>query len=323
MNQGNIIYIGKSKFDTTYPKTLGFRDLSGQIINGIHVLKYFGKCINAKTKSLYYTCKCPHCGREFIVNKNSIISAKVKSCGCKNRKGYEITSTSYPAANNFINHSGKTVNGINIIRYCGKTNSGHVIYECRCHCGRVFHAWIADILTGKTLSCGCMLKFNPKNSYRNKELSSKDNLYHIYKKVISIKSAYKNDYMTCDEWTDFEFGFIRFHDWAISSGYKSGMQILRKDIKMPYSPENCIFVDSKISVRYKDNNHLITINAYTYPLSIWAEIVGINFGSIQKRLRIGWSERDAVLTPIRGTPGVDVIDYIIPPEYEILNGCGQ
>lgn len=55
-----------------------FIDLTGQIINGIEMLKFvsFGP-----TKFL---CKC-YCGKEFIANRNSLVAKLTQSCGCLHR----------------------------------------------------------------------------------------------------------------------------------------------------------------------------------------------------------------------------------------------
>ena len=44
----------------------------------------------------------------------------------------------------------------------------------------------------------------------------------------------------CSEWSD----FIAFYQWAISSGWKDGLQIDRVDVNGNYEPKNCRWVTS-------------------------------------------------------------------------------
>lgn len=63
-------------------------------------------------------------------------------------------------------------------------------------------------------------------------------------------------------------------------------------------------VGAKISAGLKksarDRARPITIDTETHYAAEWAEIVGINHQTISYRLGMGWSERDAVMTPVRG-----------------------
>ena len=236
--------------------------------------------------------------------------------------------TSYPTSKRFKDHSGEMINKIEIIRYVGRRKS-YMFYECKCHCGNIFTAMIHNLLTGKTKSCGCLQRIKKVNKKADINIDTnlgKVKLYRIYQYIMAPKSnlVYHGEYGVCAEWSNYKTGFINFYNWAINNGYQDGMNILRKNVQFPYSPDNCIFVDSKISRRFRHSNKLITIDGYTFPLSIWSDITGNSKAMILSRITTcKWSDRDAVLTRYRGTPGVDVIDYTIPPEYEILNGCGH
>lgn len=67
----------------------------------------------------------------------------------------EIIDTSYPTNPNFIDHSGEIINNIEIIRYVGKDNYRNTIYECKCHCGKLFNIKWTRINRGLVKSCGC------------------------------------------------------------------------------------------------------------------------------------------------------------------------
>ena len=325
MSEENIVYRDNKKFDTTPITDPRFKDISGQIINGIKVLRYVGKVKYDSHSRSYYECKC-HCGKIFLCQRGRIKT--LKSCGCLNRsnKMNEILDkldTSYPSHKRFKDLSGKNINGIQVLQYVGRRRCYGVYYECKCHCGNNYIVSGHSLMSGHSLSCGCTNK-NYKRSMRYSADKKTTVIRQLYKKMCMIKTQYNATYDICPEWNCNDTGFYAFYNWAIDNNFDIGMQILRKDTTLPYSPNNCILVDAKISSKFKVDGRYIEIDGYKYPLTIWVDIVGISFNTITARLHhYGWSDRDAVLTPIRGTPGIDVIQYKIPPEYEILNGCGQ
>ena len=226
----------------------------------------------------------------------------------------------YPRKGNFKDLSGSVINGVKIIRYVG-THKCCIYYECECQCGNKFISASHNIKRGKSRSCGCVQKVRRnKRSFINSALPlSNVKLYRIHQDLVQSQMG-----NVCEDWIDANVGFTNFYNWAINSGYEEGMNILRRCTDIPYSPDNCILVDSKLSRRFHSNCRYFTVGEYTFPVGIWSDITGLSVSSIMGRIKnCNWSKEDAVLTPINGTPGVDIIDYIIPPEYEILNGCGQ
>ena len=56
-----------------------FKDITGQIINGIKVLEFDHK---DNTNQTYWKCVCPYCGKIFVNRSTAIRKGTVKSCGC-------------------------------------------------------------------------------------------------------------------------------------------------------------------------------------------------------------------------------------------------
>jgi hypothetical protein len=84
----------------------------------------------------------------------------------------------------------------------------------------------------------------------------------------------------CKEWQD---SFESFRDWALSSNYKSDLKLDRTDNSKGYSPGNCRWATSKQQSRNTRTNAMITINGVTRCRSEWAEISGVNYGTIKWR----------------------------------------
>lgn len=97
----------------------------------------------------------------------------------------------------------------------------------------------------------------------------------------------------CDEWLG-EHGFESFAKWAFENGYKKELSIDRIDNALGYSPQNCRWVDMKTQQNNRTNNRRITANGETHTMAEWSRISNIHYSTIQRRLKNGWREADAV-----------------------------
>lgn len=85
----------------------------------------------------------------------------------------------------------------------------------------------------------------------------------------------------CDEWKEAK----NFILWALSNGYKKGLQIDRIDNNKGYSPSNCRFVTNKENSNNRRNKKRITINGDCRPVSFWANKFKISPFTIYHWLR--------------------------------------
>ena len=99
----------------------------------------------------------------------------------------------------------------------------------------------------------------------------------------------------CTRWDE---SFQNF--WSdMESGYRLGLTLERLDNSQGYSPENCVWADRVAQARNTRRNHIIETPWGRIPIIEAAERSGINSEAIRGRLRMGWSEMDAVTTPKR------------------------
>lgn len=73
---------------------------------------------------------------------------------------------------------------------------------------------------------------------------------------------------------------MAFIEWAITHGYKPGLQLDRKDNDKGYCPENCQWVTPKQNSRNRGNNQNLTVGTETKTISEWAEITGISANTL-------------------------------------------
>lgn len=111
----------------------------------------------------------------------------------------------------------------------------HVIWRCKCDCGKFTEARANNMRTGHTISCGCELK--PHGMHKTR-------VYRIFQGMHSRcyrKSRHNFKYWggrgikVCERWYK---NFINFYA-DMGKSYKNGLTLDRIDPHKDYSPENC------------------------------------------------------------------------------------
>lgn len=197
---------------------------------------------------------------------------------------------------------GKKYGRLTVIEYVGQNHRGKSMWKCRCDCGNTSIVLGTRLTSGQTKSCGCYNTETIKERVTTHGMS-KTRLYNIWKGM--LKRCYyenstnyehygKKGIRICEEWLNFE----GFRDWATTHGYADNLTIDRMDNDSNYSPDNCRWVDMKTQERNTTRNKFITFRGETHCLIEWAEIVGINYRTLQGRIfRYGWSIERALSTP--------------------------
>ena len=99
----------------------------------------------------------------------------------------------------------------------------------------------------------------------------------------------------CDRWLNLD-NFLA--DMGSRPTVKHSLD--RIDNNGDYSPENCKWSTKAEQANNKRNNKpLITIDGKTLTIVQWEKKMGFGQGVIWHRLKDGWSDFDAVMTPLR------------------------
>ena len=165
-----------------------------------------------------------------------------------------------------IDLTGQTINRLVVIREAGRDKSGNVLWLCRClgktgdDCGNEVTVQGNHLRDGSTTSCGCYQRERTAETHTTHGMC-KTHLYSVWTGMLQRVGAYKGvDERTkcayqdrgidvCSEWLIFE----NFRDWALSHGYKEGLQIDRRDNDKGYCPENCRWVTPKENTNNRRN----------------------------------------------------------------------
>lgn len=247
-------------------------------------------------KTVMWHCVCD-CGNTSIVsgkNLNHKINP-TRSCGCG----------MYQIRNNLV---GRKFGRLSVIeKVKGKTlKSGYEqqTYKCVCDCGNETVVPYSALMTGNTTSCGCYAKELLGKRHRTHG-KSHTKLYDVWKEMryrCSKPSDKSYQYYgqkgikVCAEWDN---DYQEFYDWAISSGYKKGLEIDRIDPNGDYCPENCRWITRREQMNNTTANRFITINGITHTLSEWSQLFSVNYDTVWDRLKLGWDEVSALTAPLK------------------------
>ncbi len=145
--------------------------------------------------------------------------------------------------------------------YHSPGGQSHRKIKAECDCGNVTEAMLCQLTTGKTRSCGCLVK-EAMSRNMTTHGHSKHPLFRVWDSMKqrcynpnngSFANYGYRGIEVCESWlNDFE----AFYEWAIGHGWKKGLVIDKIDNDKGYCPDNCRFVDRGLSGR---NKRLLTL----------------------------------------------------------------
>lgn len=101
----------------------------------------------------------------------------------------------------------------------------------------------------------------------------------------------------CDEW---QHDFMKFYDWAISSGYKKGLTIERINVNGNYCPKNCTWITPQEQCYNKQNTIKVFYKNNEIKLKEFCDKNNLNYYCIYQRIfKLKWSIDDAINKKIK------------------------
>lgn len=189
--------------------------------------------------------------------------------------------------------TGQIFGWVTAISIVGRDTQRGATWLCRCKCGKQIIRARRQLLSGKTVSCGCF--------FARKRGGKRDSpCYQTWRSMLQ-RCRDKNSrswphyggrgIKVCDAWKDFRV-FER------DMGPRPpGMSIDRIDNDGNYEPGNCRWATISEQTRNYRRNVQLTCHGRTQCVTDWAEELGIDAHLIYGRLEDGWPAEAALRLP--------------------------
>jgi len=183
-----------------------------------------------------------------------------------------------------------------------------VVFHCECDCGNKTIVDGYSLRSGLSKSCRCLAK--ERASDRNKRHSAcagygKTPEYVVWSNMIqrcrdpnstSYERYGARGITVCNRWNIFE-------NFLVDMGEKPGSEFsIEREINSGnYEPDNCIWADRSRQARNKRSNRIVQFRGKSMCLADAVDMVGLPYHTVKARIsKYGWSDEDALNTPIRG-----------------------
>ena len=181
-----------------------------------------------------------------------------------------------------------------VISKAGKAKDRHILWHCKCDCGRKTISSSNNLRSGGAKSCGCLQRETARKS-QTTHGKSESRLMKIYygmrrrcfdKNDISYKHYGGRGISIYDEWKN---NPESFYDWAINNGYleNSGLSIDRIDNNGNYEPSNCRWATRSEQMRNTRRCNNLTIGGITKTVTEWALEYKTSRTSIKRKVKSG------------------------------------
>lgn len=176
--------------------------------------------------------------------------------------------------------------------------SREVVVVCRCTCGTERPVRLRNLKNGSSESCGCLHDELFAESL-TKHGQARSKTYRMWCGMVARCSNPNNrkyhlyggkGIKVCERWRDFA-NFL-----ADMGESPDGLTIEREKGDKGYEPGNCHWATYTEQNRNTSRNRYITYNGVTRCVSEWAELLGIQRNTLDKRLET-WSVEKALTTP--------------------------
>jgi hypothetical protein len=191
---------------------------------------------------------------------------------------------------------------LTVIKECGRSGDGKVLWKCRCDCGKTAVVSGKSIHSGRTRSCGCLMRDTSALTHKTHGMSQTPE-YKSWQSMIQrceypSQKCYKHyggrGIKVHESWRHSFENFLR--DVGPKPSPKHELERLNNN--KGYEPGNVVWATRYEQLRNNRRNRLVTIDGITKPITDWANKLKMNISTVYTRMSKGWSEVDALRKPL-------------------------
>lgn len=207
--------------------------------------------------------------------------------------------------------AGKRYGILTAVSYQGRAGN-NAAWLVRCDCGTEKTVKSTNLKRSK--SCGCLTAGMISVRNRTHGLTTNGKRHALFdtwsgmiQRCYSMTSPSYPGYggrgiAVCDRWLNGQAGLTAFECFLADMGPRPARHSLdRIDNDGNYEPSNCRWAEIKTQQRNRRSNHKVTFRGKEMTMTEAIELSGLNEATVWGRLKLGWSETDALERPLRGS----------------------
>lgn len=198
-----------------------------------------------------------------------------------------------------IDETGNRYERLVVLEYTESRQGGHIMWLCKCDCGKETIVSGDSLRAGATKSCGCLaselevvqlthgMSCTPEHKAWRGAIQrctnpNEPNYHHYGGRGITI----------CSQWRD------SFEAFYSDMGPRPPEHTLERiNNSLGYTPDNCKWATLSEQGRNTRANHHLTYNGKTQCVTAWAEELDINPSTLFGRIRQDWTTERALTQP--------------------------
>lgn len=189
-------------------------------------------------------------------------------------------------ARKVIDLTGKKFGRLMVVERNGATKSGNAVWLCKCDCGNESNVESSKLTSGKTKSCGCLMKDEASKRMKTHGMSKTPTWYSWNAMVRRCTDESFEPYKrygargikVCDSW-------MKFENFLADMGERpEGTTLDRRDNDKGYEPGNCRWATSEEQSNNRgDYNVKVERDGASVTVAQLAEIDGVSLSEAYRR----------------------------------------